>query len=414
MELKGKQLTVLLLSMFIFTLGFGITVPVMPYFAKNLGGTVVDVGLLMAVFSAMELIFAPVWGKISDRFGRKPVMFLGLAGFTLGFAGSGLSTQLWMLYACQAFAGMMMGGIFPAVMAYIADYTEPGERAKYMGLLGAANGLGVIFGPALASLFAIWGLTAPFFAAAVLALVTAVINLVWVTESREKHSAQATVKAKTRVAWLQPQILIFFLMMLFVMVAMASLESTFGYFAMDRFGLSEIPSPMPLLWTSVMLTGTNMMGIAFMFFGLVGAITQAALVDRVLKRIGEERTIIAGLLALAAGTVTLILAGELVTAVIAACLMAVGIGLLMPSINGAVSSRTDKDSQGVVMGILGSFNSTGRVIGPIAGGLAYSVSMLLPYVGSAVLAVASAVFIAAWNRLSGSRGKVEIPRPDSR
>ena len=113
MELKGQQITVLLLSMFIFTLGFGITVPVMPYFANGLGGTVVDVGLLMGVFSAMELLFAPVWGKISDRFGRKPVMLLGLAGFAVGFAASGLSTQLWMLYATQAFAGLMMAGIFP-------------------------------------------------------------------------------------------------------------------------------------------------------------------------------------------------------------------------------------------------------------------------------------------------------------
>jgi len=411
MELKGKQLTVLLLSMFIFTLGFGITVPVMPYFAKGLSGTVVDIGLLMGVFSAMELIFAPVWGKISDRFGRKPVMITGLIGFGIGFAASGLSTQLWMLYASQAFAGLMMAGIFPATMAYIADNTEPGDRTKQMGLLGAANGLGVIFGPALASIFAVWGLEIPFFATAVLAMVTAAITLVWLNEHKEDAPARAPEKTGDKVAWLQPQMLIFFLMMAFVMVAMASLEATFGYFTMDRFGLSEVPAPMPLLWTSVMLTGTNVMGIAFMFFGLVGAITQAALVDKVLKRIGEERTIITGLIALAAGTFTLILAGELVTAIIAACLMAVGIGLLMPAINGAVSSRTDRNNQGVVMGILGSFNSTGRVIGPIAGGLAYSVSMLLPYVGSAVLAIASAAFLAAWEQMTGVNLKEKSSEP---
>ena len=165
---------------------------------------------------------------------------------------------------------------------------------------------------------------------------------------------------------------------------------------MDRFGLSEAPGPMPILWTTAMLTGTNVMGIVFTFVGIVGVITQAALVDKVIKRIGEERTIITGLIALAAGTFILIVAAELVTAIVAASFIAVGMGLMMPAINGAVSRRTDKASQGVIMGILGSFNSSGRVIGPVAGGFAYSISMLLPYVASIILALASAGFMILW------------------
>jgi len=411
MEIKGQQMTVLLLSMFIFTLGFGITVPVMPYFAIQMGGTVVDIGLLMAVFSAMELLFAPLWGKVSDRFGRKPVMIVGLIGFSVAFALSGLSTQLWMLYLFQALAGMMMAGIFPATMAYIADCTEPGERAKQMGMLGAANGAGVIFGPALASLFALWGLRVPFFVAAALALVTSVVTLAWIRESKSPDRGQISVQAKSNASWMQPQMLIFFLMMLFVMVAMASLESTFGYFTMDRFGLSEIPSSMPVLWTSVMLTGTNLMGVVFTFFGLIGVVTQALIVGKVIERAGEERTIVLGLLAMAAGTILLIFSGEMVSIIISACVIAVGIGLLMPSINSAVSRRTDKDNQGMIMGILGSFNSSGRVVGPVAGGIAYSVSMLLPYIGSAALAVASAAFITVWNRLGNGTRKGQPTSP---
>ena len=411
MEIKGKQMTVLLLSMFIFTLGFGITVPVTPYFVKDLGGSVIDVGLLMAAFSAGELLFAPFWGKVSDRFGRKPVIMLGLIGFGITFAASGLSTQLWMLYAFQTLAGIMMAGVFPAAMAYIADITEPDARGRQMGLLGAANGMGVIFGPALASLFALWGMRVPYFAAAVLAIFTSVIALLWIKESRLTGSEINPEKARVKGAWMHPQLLIFFLMMLFVMVAMASLESTFGFYALDRFGLSGIPAAMPLLWTSVMLTGTNLMGAAFTFFGLTIAVTQVALIGKVLDRLGEERTIVIGLLAMAAGTIMLIVSGELVSVIISACVMALGMGLMMPSINSAVSRRTDKDNQGVMMGVLGSFNSSGRVIGPIAGGIAYSVSMLLPYIGSAVLAVASAVFLTVWNRVNGSTSELMTEKP---
>ena len=199
MEIRSKQMAVLMLSMFIFTLGFGITVPIMPFFAKSLGGTVVDVGILMAAFSAAELLLAPVWGKASDRIGRKPVIVIGLLGFGIAFACTGLSGSLWMLYASQIFAGALAAGIYPAVMASIADQTEPGQRGRYMGLLGAASGMGVIIGPVSASLIALLGLNVPYFAAAALGLITMAISLAWLPETR----VQATVSyrcACTRMA----------------------------------------------------------------------------------------------------------------------------------------------------------------------------------------------------------------------
>jgi MFS transporter, DHA1 family, multidrug resistance protein len=147
MKIKSKQLTVLLLSVFIFTLGFGITVLIMPFFAKSMGGTVVDVGILMALFSVAELVFAPVGGKISDCAGRKPVIMIGLLGFGLALIATGLSTSLTMLYASQLIAGALAAGIFPAVMASVADQIEPEQRGRYMGLLGASSGMGMIPGP---------------------------------------------------------------------------------------------------------------------------------------------------------------------------------------------------------------------------------------------------------------------------
>jgi MFS family permease len=398
MEIKSKQLTVLLLSTFIFTLGFGVTVPIMPFFAKSMGGTIVDVGILMALFSLAELIFAPAWGKVSDRFGRKPVIMIGLLGFGLAFVATGLSTSLWMLYGSQLIAGALAAGIFPAVMASVADQTEPEQRGRYMGLLGAASGLGIIVGPVSASVIALLGLNLPYFAAAALGLITAVVTMAWLPET---HAASISGPAKQASGWrsaLKPQLLIFFLMMLFVCMAMASLESTLGFFTMDRYGLSETASAMPLLWTTVELTGTNLLGLAYLFFGVAGVLTQVLLVGKLMEKAGEVRTIALGFLLAGAGTVLLVLASEMALMLVASLVIAVGIGLLQPGIITAVSNRTDKENQGVTMGLLGSFNSAGRAAGPIAGGLAYSVSMLLPYAVSAAISLFSALLILVWRQ----------------
>lgn len=401
MEIRSQQVAVLFLSMFIFTLGFSVTVPVMPYFAKQLGGSVVDVGMLMAAFSAMEFVFATVWGKVSDAVGRKPVILIGLLGFTASFAIAGLSSQLWMLYASQIIAGALAAGIFPAAMAYIADSTSNEQRGSLMGLMGAASGLGVIFGPASASFFAIWGLSVPYFAAAALGLLTAIIAFMWLKEPA-RVAAKTEIKRKPAgfLQGFKPGLLAFFLLMFLAMVIMASLEATFGYYAMDRFSLSETPSPMPLLWTSVMLTGTNTLGIAFTFFGIAGVITQALVVGKMMEKIGEEKTIAIGLVLSALGAAMIVLSPELISIVISASVLAVGSGLMMPGINTAVSRRTDEDSQGVVMGMLGSFNSIGRTLGPILGGFAYSMAMALPYVASAVLSILSAAAFELYTRKS--------------
>jgi MFS family permease len=394
-----------LLSIFIFTLGFGITVPIMPFFAKSMGGTVVDVGILMALFSAAELLFAPVWGRISDRFGRKPVIMIGLTGFGLAFVATGLSTNLTMLYGSQLIAGALASGIFPAVMASVADQTEPGERGRYMGLLGAASGMGIIIGPISSSIIAMIGLNVPYFAAAALGLLTAVITMAWLPETRVPSASSTETKAYGWRSALKPGLVVFFLMMLFVCMAMASLESTLGFFTMDRYGLSETPSAMPLLWTTVELTGTNLLGIAYLCFGVAGVLTQVLLVGKLMEVMGERRTIALGFVLAGAGTALLLIASEMALLLAAPVVISIGLGLLLPSINTAVSNRTDKEHQGITMGLLGSFNSAGRAAGPIAGGVAYAVSMLLPYALSAAISLFSALLIMVWHEKGGSEHK---------
>jgi MFS transporter, DHA1 family, multidrug resistance protein len=304
MEIKTTQLTVLFFSMFIYSLGFGITIPIIPYFAKSLGGTVIDVGLLMAVFSAMELIFAPLWGKLSDQIGRKPILIIGLFGFGVSFMISGLSSKLWMLYISQIIAGILVAGVYPASTAYIADFTLPKERGKLMGIMGAASGLGVIIGPGLGSVISIWGIKIPFFAASIIAFLTLIIGILWLQESKgNKNVTECNMSSNVPLkSALKSYVGVFFLLMMFAMMALASLDGTLGYFLIDKFGLGAMLSHMPILNTTLLLTGPNVIGIIYISFGIVSVITQMLLVGKTLEIFGEEKTIIMGLLLLAVGS----------------------------------------------------------------------------------------------------------------
>ncbi|OPY28667.1 MAG: multidrug resistance protein MdtH [Methanocella sp. PtaU1.Bin125] len=389
MELKSKQLAVLMLSMFIFTLGFGIMIPVMGFFTKNMGATALDLGLLMASMSLMQFLFAPVGGRISDRVGRKPVMLAGLFGFAVSFAIVGVSTQLWMLFVALVLGGILSAGIWPASLAYIADISSHEERGKFMGYAGAASGLGIIAGPAISSILANWGLTLPFFASSALALFTTLATLVLLPETLNRESRSGGIERRISfLATLKTPLGMFFFLMLLVSFAIACVDTTYVFFISDRFGMSELPSAMPVLGGTMTLTGPNVLSILFTAMGFIAVASQLG-VGVMIQKYGEEKTIIAGLALLGAGMAAVVLAADLASLLVVTCLTGLGGNLLNPAINTYVSKRSPRGQQGAMMGFLGSFNSIGRVLGPSVGGFAYTISMLLPYVGPAVLALAS-------------------------
>src|SRR5690625_2395126 len=149
--------------MFFVMVGFGIIIPVLPFYAEELGASPAELGLLMAVYSLMQLLFAPMWGRISDRIGRKPVIMIGILGLSLSFFLMALSTELWMLFAARIIGGFLSSANMPTVMAYVADITSEEDRGKGMGIVGAATGLGFIFGPAVGGMFSIFSIDAPFY-----------------------------------------------------------------------------------------------------------------------------------------------------------------------------------------------------------------------------------------------------------
>lgn len=397
-----RQLAVLMTAMFVYMIGFGIIMPVTPFYSKSLGATALDLGLLMASYSAMQFLFAPLWGRLSDRFGRRPIITAGLVGLGISFILFGLSTSLWMLFAARILGGILSSGIFPASLAYIADVTSKKERGQAMGLLGAASGLGIIFGPAVSGFIAIWGLSMPFYAAGLLSLATAGFALALLPESIRQKSPKISIPTPTAAAGafagsllspLKSAIGVFFIITLIITFAVAGFEGTFTYYTMDRYGVTDQLSHMPLLGGTVDITGPMVTALVFVIMGIVGVVCQGVLVNRAIERFTEEVTIVIGLLFCAAGLFLVILSTELASLLFATGLYSIGSGFVNPSLNTLISKRTPPDRQGAVMGILGSYNSLGRIAGPPFGGILYGASIFLPNAFSGLVTVAGAVWV---------------------
>ncbi|MEH7385016.1 MFS transporter [Bacillus sp. JJ1521] len=375
METK-KALPILFAVMFLVYVGFGIIIPVIPFYAEDLGASPTELGLLMAVYSLMQFLFAPMWGRISDRIGRKPVMMIGIFGLAVSFFLMALSTDLWMLFAARIIGGFLSAANMPTVMAYAADITSEEDRGKGMGVIGASIGLGFIFGPAIGGIFSKTDLQMPFYIAGTLSLFTFFLVMLVLKESLSKEERHHTGRKRTGLlkALNGPESVLFFLS-LFITLSLSGLEATFAYFAAEKAGL-----------------GTTELGYIFMIMGLAGAIVQGGLVGRLTKRFGEGFVIQIGIFVSALGFLLILFTKDFPTAAIYLTIFGVGNGIIRPAVSALLTKRS-KTGHGSVTGLLSSFDSLGRILGPILGGMLYSVSMGLPYVSGIFLsAVAFILF----------------------
>jgi MFS transporter, DHA1 family, multidrug resistance protein len=393
MKESKLQLGILIGGMFFVTLGFSIIMPILPYYTHNMGASALDLGLLMASYSFMQLIVTPFWGVLSDRFGRKPIFLIGLFGFGLSFIIYGFATQLWMLFAGRMIGGILAGSVYPTSLAYIADITEHRERGRIMGTLGAASGVGMIFGPSVAGILSIWGLSVPFFVTAAAAIVFAVVGFLVLEESHSVDVHRMKFESPSLIAPLKTPIAILFVLNMLVTFIISGLQGTFAYYILGRFGMQDSPSPMPFLAGSVLLTGPTAMAILFTIMGIVGVVCQGVLVGVFIDRIGEPRTILLGMSLSAVSLLLILVSPELVSLLLFSSLTVVGTGLCTPCLNSLVSKATDEEHQGKAMGVLGSFGSMGRIIGPPMGGFAYDISINLPYMIMATISAMGAVTV---------------------
>jgi len=352
-----SPLVIIFVTVFIDLLGFGIIIPLLPFYAQTFGASALVIGLLSTSFSLMQFLFAPVWGRLSDIFGRRPIILAGLLGSAVSYLAFGLAASLPMLFAARILAGIAGANISTA-QAFIADSTTPENRAKGMGLVGAAFGLGFIFGPAIGGFLSRWGYSAPAFFAATLSLANFSAALFFLPESLPPDKRGARVRPGRveafRRALSRQKLALVLVVSFLVMTAFASFESMFALFVESRFEF-----------------GATTIGYLFAWVGVVLALVQGVVVGRVVPRIGEHRLVPAAILTMALALAGLAVAPSVPALMAAIGLLAVGLGFNSPSMLSVVSRLADPADQGSTLGVSQSLASLARIVGPLWGGFVY-------------------------------------------
>lgn len=353
MSRKGSPLALIFATAFIHLVAFGIVIPVLPLYAERFGASPLTIGLLVSVYSLMQCIFAPVLGRISDRVGRKPVLLVSIAGTAAGFFLMGMANGLPLLFLGRILDGVTGGNISTA-QAYIADVTTPQERSKGMGIIGAAFGLGFIFGPAIGGIFGHFSLAAPFYFAALLSVVNGVLVWWMLPESlpagrrgqSEAGHSLARLFEQARGTPLRTAIATYF----FATVAFSLLTATYPLFVERRFGYHARET-----------------GLIFAGVGLIGAVIQGGLMGRLTARFGEPVLAAFGAV-LMTGCFFWLPFSSVAVLLAATALMGLGHSLLAAPLNALASRSVGAAVQGRVLGVMQSAASMARIAGPVLGG----------------------------------------------
>jgi multidrug resistance protein len=368
--LDRKALLILFCTLFMVMLGVGIIIPNLAYRASDLGATPFRISLLSTIYSLMQFLFAPLWGHLSDRVGRKPILLVGLFGGALGLVMFGLVDRLWLLYVARALSGILSSAALPTAMAYVADVTSEQDRGRGMGAMGAAMGLGFIFGPAVGGVLARFGHATPFLIAAAINVITALAATLVLRESLVRPApGDAAHPLRLPAPWkaLSSPLLPFYLVAFCVPFAMMALETTFPLLLRDRFGM-----------------GAREMGWMFLFMGTAVFLVQGLGLGRLINAFGEEMVLRSGLLVNALGFILVPLASGIGMLTSALVFSGVGNQVMRPTAASLITKRA-RGGQGAAIGVMDSFDSLGRILGPLVAGPAYEISPRAPYVVSATV-----------------------------
>jgi len=354
----------LLLTIFIDTVGFGIVLPLLPFFAERFGASPLEVTLLATVFSFSQFVFAPLWGRFSDRVGRRPVILFTLAGMFCGYLALTMTDSLLMLFLARAFIGSMAANS-GVIHAYIADVTSNAMRAGAMAKVGAAHGLGFIVGPAIGGLFAGSdptnpNLALPFIIAAALSGAAFCIACIQVRETVEIETRAKAAKGQRSLGRVflesvrMPQLALLFVVVTMTPFVFSGVETTF------------------VLWSERMLGwGPWQNGQIYTFMGLTAAATQWFLVGRLTRRFGEHRLICAGAAMIFVGVLLLPHSTGTVGLCISFGFIVFGVSVNNPSLSSLVSKYAHSSERGSLLGLSQSCSAMARITGPAWAGFAF-------------------------------------------
>jgi DHA1 family multidrug resistance protein-like MFS transporter len=396
-----KNIAILSFSLIVVMLGYGMVIPLFPFYIAEMGAGGQQLGLLISISALLELLCSPLWGSVSDRVGRKPILLLGLLGYALSSLLFGLSTELWMLYASRALAGLLSSATTATALAFISDSTSERDRGGGLGMLGAATGLGLILGPAAGGWLGGQSLSLPFFIAAGSSLLALLLAALLLPESLPAEKRQAAGKVRTidlGALWraLHGPIGVPMLLLFVVSFGLTNFESVFGLYAAQVFDY-----------------GPERVGTVLAVVGLTSTLGKALLIGPLTKRWGEPPIIKVSLAASAVGFLVLLLA-RTYPGVLAATGVFILAKTLLRTVIIALASKRANTGQGALMGLSNSFMNLGRIVGPLWAGYLFDVQAGYPYLsGAAVMLVGLAVSLVGIKPLpeaavEGSAGAVTL------
>lgn len=399
-----RNIAILFFSLVVVMMGFGIMIPLLPFYIEMFDAGGSAMGILMAIYALMQFVFAPIWGRLSDQYGRKPILMIGILGNALSLFLFALSTELWMLYASRALAGVLSSATLPTAMAFIGDSTSDEDRGMGMGIMGAAMGVGMVIGPGLGGWLAGYSLGTPFFVAAALSLgaffmVWAILPESLTAEERQKAKeagGSSSAKAQLGLMWQALWGPLGFLLALAFLVsfALTNFESVFGLYMVDVFAYSP-----------------QQVGTILMVIGLLSAIVQGGITGMLTKRLGENILIKASLLGTAVGFFLMLGAYNLTTVLLTVGFFVVSDSVLRPAVSAITSKRADM-GQGVAMGLNNSFMSLGRIAGPLWAGFMFDVNVRFPYItGGAVMFIGFLLCLKYLASIERETAVIPIPTP---
>jgi multidrug resistance protein len=356
-----KPVLIIFITIVIDLIGFGIVIPVLPYYVKGevFQATAFQLGLLVASFSIMQFIFSPILGGMSDKYGRRPILFISLLGTSAGFLLVGLGTALWMVFAGRILDGITGGNISTA-QAYIADVTSEKNRAKGMGLIGAGFGLGFVLGPAIGGILSKWGYNVPFLFAAGLALCNAIALYFFLPESVKKKGRERTTR-QSRFAELfnslrQRRFRMITIVYFLIVTGFSIMTTSFALYTMFRFHYDAVHN-----------------GYIFAYIGILAVLMQGGIFGRLAERFGESRLVTIGCFLLAASLFAVPFVGPtsggLTALLIGTAFFSVGNSLASPGLSSLASKNASGHDQGKAMGVIQSGASLARAVGPLLAGV---------------------------------------------
>ena len=390
---QRKKLALLMLNMFIAVGSFGIIIPIIPSYLKELGQGGTAAGLIIAIFAFAQFLVSPIGGKWADKYGRRPLINIGLLTLAISMFLFYFADSIWLLYLSRAIGGIGCAFLIPAIYAYVADITTMDQRAKGNSFISASMSLGIVIGPGIGGFLADFGLKTPLLVSAIVGLLAFVVSYFTLKESLEEIVETATPQLidnnqsmiKDIVLSVKKPFFIPLVITLIMSFGLMSYETVLGLYVDDKFGAT--PQEIAFMITST---------------GLIGVIMQLFVVDRLVKSIGEVNVLKLFLIVTASGFFLSIIAGSYTMFFAISLLIFLATSILRPVLTTLISKMAGNE-QGFAMGMNNAYMSIGNIMGPLLAGALYDIDILYPFIAGLIILVLTIIFTFMWKGIKIQR-----------